>query len=358
MQRVTLIDNYDSFTFNLVHYLGELGADVAVWRNDEISVEETLADEAGRDRAVARPLHAQRGRHLPRPRARGERHDADPRRLPRPSGDRPGFRRRGRARAAPMHGKVSRIAHNARGLFRGVNGPFQATRYHSLVIDRDTAPDELEVTAETDDGLIMGVAHRDRPVHGVQFHPESIASEHGHEILRNFLDLAAAFKRARPDAPERSGARMESFKPLIAKVAAGASLSRAEAAAAFDAMLSGEVTPAQMGGFLMALRVRGESVEEITGAVAAMRAKMLRGEGAGRRDRHRRHRRRRLRLLQCLDARLDHRRRLRRARRQARQSRRLLEIRRRRHARRARRQDRASARGRRALHRARPASAS
>ena len=143
---------------------------------------------------------------------------------------------------------------------------------------------------------------------------------------------------------------MESFKPLIAKVATGATLNRAEAAAAFDAMLSGEVTPAQMGGFLMALRVRGESVEEITGAVAAMRAKMLRvkappdaidvvgtgGDGSG--------------SYNVSTLRLDHRRRLRRSGRQARQSRGFLEIGRRRHAGRARRQDRAPARRRRALH--------
>ncbi len=121
---------------------------------------------------------------------------------------------------------------------------------------------------------------------------------------------------------------MEAFKPLIAKVAAGAELTRAEAFDAFEAMLSGDVTPAQIGGFLMALRVRGEGVEEITGAVAAMRARMLRVKRARGRDRHRRHRRRRLRLLQCLDAGLDHRRRLRRAGRQARQPRRLVEIRR------------------------------
>jgi anthranilate synthase component II len=97
----------------------------------------------------------------------------------------------------PMHGKVSRIEHNARGLFRGLNGPFQATRYHSLVIERSTVPAELEVGAEADDGLIMAVSHRERPAHGVQFHPESIASEHGHQILRNFLDLAAAFHARR-----------------------------------------------------------------------------------------------------------------------------------------------------------------
>jgi anthranilate synthase component 2 len=95
---------------------------------------------------------------------------------------------------APLHGKVSKVTHNARGIFRGLNGPFEATRYHSLIIDRATVPEELEVSAETDDGLIMAIAHRDRPVYGVQFHPESIASEHGRDILRNFLDLAAAFR--------------------------------------------------------------------------------------------------------------------------------------------------------------------
>jgi anthranilate synthase component II len=93
----------------------------------------------------------------------------------------------------PVHGKLSLIKHKGAGVFRGINGPFQATRYHSLVIDRASMPTELAVTAETDDRLVMGLAHNKLPVHGVQFHPESIASEHGHLILRNFLDLAAAW---------------------------------------------------------------------------------------------------------------------------------------------------------------------
>ncbi len=194
MQRVALIDNYDSFTFNLVHYLSELGADVTVWRNDEISVEDTLAGEP--DAIVLSPgpcTPNEAGICLDLVRAAS---DTTP-----ILGVCLGHQAIGQAfggdvvRArAPMHGKVSRISHNARGVFRGLNGPFQATRYHSLVIDRSTAPPELEVSAETDDGLIMAVAHRDRPVHGVQFHPESIASEHGRQILRNFLDLAAAFR--------------------------------------------------------------------------------------------------------------------------------------------------------------------
>jgi anthranilate synthase component 2 len=194
--RVTLIDNYDSFTFNLVHYIGELGADVKVWRNDEISVEEALDEEP--DALVLSPgpcTPNEAGICLDLVRAAGATkpilgvclgHQAI------------GQVFGGRVVRAPvpMHGKISRVSHNARGLFRGVNGPFHATRYHSLVIDRVTAPEDLEITAEADDGLIMAVSHRDRPVHGVQFHPESIASEHGRTILKNFLDLANAFNDA------------------------------------------------------------------------------------------------------------------------------------------------------------------
>ena len=194
--RVTLIDNYDSFTFNLVHYIGELGADVKVWRNDAISVEEALDEEP--DALVLSPgpcTPNEAGICLDLVRAAGATkpilgvclgHQAI------------GQVFGGRVVRAPvpMHGKISRVSHNARGLFRGVNGPFHATRYHSLVIDRATAPEDLEITAEADDGLIMAVSHRDRPVHGVQFHPESIASEHGRTILKNFLDLANAFNDA------------------------------------------------------------------------------------------------------------------------------------------------------------------
>jgi anthranilate synthase component 2 len=196
--RVTLIDNYDSFTFNLVHYLGELGADVKVWRNDEKSVQDVLADlpdaivlspgpcspnEAG----ICLALVAKASSSTPilgvclGHQAIGQAFGGEVIRAP-----------------APMHGKVSRVSHRSRGLFRGLNGPFQATRYHSLLIRRETTPAELEITAETDDGLIMAVQHRDRPVHGVQFHPESIASEHGRVLIGNFLEIARAFNAAYP----------------------------------------------------------------------------------------------------------------------------------------------------------------
>jgi anthranilate synthase component 2 len=195
--RVTLIDNYDSFTFNLVHYLGELGAEVEVWRNDERGVEAILAEDP--DAIVLSPgpctpneagicLELTRAARATTPilgvclgcQTIGQAFDGRVVRAP-----------------VPMHGKLSRVTHGAKGLFRGVNGPFQATRYHSLVIDRASAPAELEITAESDDGLIMAVAHRRHPAHGVQFHPESIASEHGRLILKNFLDIALAFRTAR-----------------------------------------------------------------------------------------------------------------------------------------------------------------
>lgn len=199
MPRVALIDNYDSFTFNLVHYLGELGADVSVWRNDEIGVGEVL--EARPDAIVLSPgpcTPNEAGICLDLVRAAS---DSTP-----ILGVCLGHQAIGQAfggevvRAPqPLHGKTSRINHNARGLFRGLNGPFEATRYHSLILERNTKPDALDVSAETDDGLIMAVEHREKPVYGVQFHPESIASEHGRDILRNFLELAATF-RARETA--------------------------------------------------------------------------------------------------------------------------------------------------------------
>ncbi len=197
MPNVTLIDNYDSFTFNLVHYLGALGADVSVWRNDEISVADVMAakpdaivlspgpctpNEAGicldlvRAAAASTPLLGVCLGHQ----AIGQAFGGEIVRA-----------------SAPMHGKLSRITHNSSGIFRGINGPFQATRYHSLLIERSTAPAELEISAQTDDGAIMGVAHRTLPVHGVQFHPESILSEHGHLMLKNFLELADAYNRGR-----------------------------------------------------------------------------------------------------------------------------------------------------------------
>ncbi len=187
---IILIDNYDSFTFNLVHYLGGLGADVVVHRNDKISVEDVIALEPNGIVLSPGPCT---------PNEAGICLDL----IAKASGTIPilgvclGHQAIGQAfggkviRAPQMvHGKLSEVKHNATGVFRGINGPFKATRYHSLIVDRATMPAALKVNAETD-GLIMGMAHESLPVHGVQFHPESIASEHGHLMLKNFLDIAA-----------------------------------------------------------------------------------------------------------------------------------------------------------------------
>ena len=199
MTRVLIVDNYDSFTWNLVHLIGPLASAVDVVRNDEIGVDEILA--ARPDAVVLSPGPCT-------PNEAGICLD-----LVRRAADRVpmlgvclGLQTMGQAfggrvvRApAPMHGKVSDISHTATGLFHGLNGPFEATRYHSLVVDRASCPATLDVTAESEDGLIMALSHRDLPVHGVQFHPESVMSRHGDTLVRNFLRLAADWNAAADD---------------------------------------------------------------------------------------------------------------------------------------------------------------
>jgi anthranilate synthase component 2 len=196
MTAVTLIDNYDSFTWNLWHYLGQLGCEVTVHRNDAVAAEDVVAAEPDaivlspgpctpREAGICCEVIAQAKDRIPLfgvclgHQAIGQVLGGDVVRA-----------------AVPMHGKLSEIHHEGRGVFRGINGPFKATRYHSLIVGRETLPDGLDVTAETSDGTIMGLSHRTAPLHGVQFHPESIMSDHGHRILQNFLDLAADWNRA------------------------------------------------------------------------------------------------------------------------------------------------------------------
>jgi len=211
---IVLIDNYDSFTFNLFHYLGGLGANVVVYRNDKISADAVL--ESNPEAIVLSPGPCT-------PNEAGicleliEKASATIPVLGVCLGHQVvGQAFGGRIVRAPklMHGKLSQIRTNESGVFRGINAPFQATRYHSLIVERAGLPRELAVTAETDDGVIMGLAHADRPVHGVQFHPESIASENGHLILKNFLDIAADWnaKRGRTTsvARRRAPARVAS----------------------------------------------------------------------------------------------------------------------------------------------------
>ncbi len=201
-----LIDNYDSFTYNLVHYLGELGAVSEVVRNDKITPQAALKmkpkaivlspgpctpNEAG----ICLDLIAEAAGRVPLlgvclgHQAIGQAYGGKVVRAP-----------------VPMHGKLSTIRHKGKGLFEGCPSRFEVTRYHSLIVERKSLPDCLQVTAETSDGIIMGLEHTSHPVHGVQFHPESIASEEGHALLANFLKLAGISPRRRNASRRRDAA--------------------------------------------------------------------------------------------------------------------------------------------------------
>jgi anthranilate synthase component II len=193
-----LIDNYDSFTYNLVHFLGELGAPCEVHRNDKITTDEVLKkkpkaivlspgpctpNEAG----ICLDLIAKAGPKIPLlgvclgHQSIGQVYGGKVIRAP-----------------EPLHGKLSTIHHFDKSVFKGLPERFQVTRYHSLIVEKKSLPDCLDITAETDDGIIMGLMHKTHPVHGVQFHPESIASEQGHALLANFLTLAGMTPKKRP----------------------------------------------------------------------------------------------------------------------------------------------------------------
>jgi anthranilate synthase component 2 len=195
--KTLVIDNYDSFTYNLVHLLGELGAEPLVYRNDKITLDEIaeMAPEAillspgpktPTEAGICLDVIDRFGPTIPilgvclGHQAIGQAMGGDVIRAPQ-----------------MMHGKTSRIEHKGKGIFRGLNSGFDATRYHSLIVRHDTLPDVLEVTASTADGLIMGLQHKSQPMHGVQFHPESIASENGHALLQNFLNIARDFNLRR-----------------------------------------------------------------------------------------------------------------------------------------------------------------
>jgi anthranilate synthase/aminodeoxychorismate synthase-like glutamine amidotransferase len=185
---IVMIDNYDSFTYNLVQYLGEMGADLRVFRNDEVTVEEVEAMEP--DQVIISPgpcTPDQAGISVPLIQAMAGKVPV--------LGVCLGHQSIGQAFGGEivraerlMHGKTSPVFHRGEGVFQGLPSPFEATRYHSLLIRRETLPDCLEITAETEQGEIMGVRHTDLPVEGVQFHPESVLTEHGKDLLRNFIE--------------------------------------------------------------------------------------------------------------------------------------------------------------------------
>ncbi|MBI1792709.1 MAG: anthranilate phosphoribosyltransferase [Chloroflexi bacterium] len=262
---LVLIDNYDSFTYNLVQYLGELGADIKVFRNDQISLNELIALKP--DQLVISPgpgepikdggVSAEAIKHF--------------------TGKIPvlgvclghqclGAVYGGKVDRAPrlMHGKTSPVNHNGQGIFKDIPSPFEGMRYHSLVV-YEPVPAELEIIAATSEGEVMGLKHKQHPTYGVQFHPESILTEHGKLLLKNFLEL-------KMPVTEHGTRNMEFLKPFIAKIINRTDLTADEAEEAMNLIMTGQATPAQVSAYLVSLRMKGETIPEITGSVRAMRA--------------------------------------------------------------------------------------
>jgi anthranilate synthase/phosphoribosyltransferase len=258
---LVLIDNYDSFTYNLVQYFGELGADIKVFRNDQVTMNQLIAlnpshlvispgpgepikDDGISSEAIKHfdgkiPVLGVCLGHQALGAVFGGKVD--------------------RAQRL-MHGKTSKVTHNGQGIFKDIPSPFEAMRYHSLVV-YDPIPAELEVTAVTPEEEIMGLKHKDHHTYGVQFHPESILTEHGKQLLKNFLDLNPAPAKGEPAM----------LKPFIAKAINRTDLTADEAEQAMNVIMTGQATQAQIGAYLVALRMKGETVPEIKGSVRAMR---------------------------------------------------------------------------------------
>ena len=259
---LALIDNYDSFTYNLVQYLGELGAEIRVFRNDQVSLDELIALKP--DHLVVSPGPGE-------PIKDG---GVSPEAVRHFTGKIPvlgvclGHQCLGAVyggkvdRAARlMHGKTSSVKHNGQGIFKDIPSPFEGMRYHSLIV-HEPVPAELEVLATTSEGEIMALKHREHPTYGVQFHPESILTEHGKKLLKNFLDLKPA---------PAAGGEQAMLKPFIAKAINRVDLTAEEAEEAMNIIMTGQATHAQIGAYLVALRMKGETIPEITGSVRAMR---------------------------------------------------------------------------------------
>ncbi len=283
---ILVIDNYDSFTYNLVQMLAALGAEVEVRRNDALSAPDALAleptgivispgpgtpDDAGISREVVKLAYEKRvpllGVCLGH-QCIAEVFGGNICRAPK-----------------PVHGKIDQIAHDGTGLFTGIPSPFSATRYHSLCVVEETLPERLFVTARTPDGVIMGLSHRSAPIHGVQFHPESVLTPEGAKLLANFLDEAGEVSLAgetggvaqvvaAAGGSTRAAcelADVASVAQAIARVTAGDALSEEAAHRVMALIMDGEATPAQISALVTGLRMKGETVDEIVGFARAMR---------------------------------------------------------------------------------------
>jgi anthranilate phosphoribosyltransferase len=283
---ILIVDNYDSFTYNLVQLLAALGAEIEVRRNDTLTAEEALAlkpagivvspgpgtpDDAGISRDVIRAAAAAGvpvlGVCLGH-QCIAEVYGATVCRAPK-----------------AVHGKTDEVTHVGRDLFAGIPSPFTATRYHSLCVDADSIPDVLEVQARTPDGVIMGLRHRELPVFGVQFHPESVLTPEGTKLLANFLDVTgevplASGASGTPGLVAAGGgaarasagtAEVVSAGGAIGRVATGASLTEDEAYLVMNQIMDGEATPSQISALITGMRMKGETVDEIVGFARAMR---------------------------------------------------------------------------------------
>ena len=273
---ILMIDNYDSFTYNVYQYIGSLYPQIQVVRNDEITIEEIknlqnlealvispgpgYPDSAGISKDVIKTF----GKDIPilgiclGHQAIGEVYG-------------------GKVVPAKelMHGKMSEITiDNKNPLFEGLEDKIYAARYHSLIIDDETIPDKLEIIGRDEKGQIMAVCHKEYPVYGIQFHPESILTEMGMKILENFLTNIAGIRLGDSTKEETmSAVNQETLKPFLAKIVEGNHLTEEEAYKAMDCIMSGNATDAQMGSFLTGLRMNHETPEEITGFAKVMRAK-------------------------------------------------------------------------------------
>lgn len=276
MNLLLMIDNYDSFTYNLVQELGRLGAEIKVVRNDEQTVAAILAEkpqgiiispgpctpnEAGVSLELLTEIahRAEQGEIIP---VLGVclGHQA----LAKAMG--------GRVVRAPqvVHGKKSKIYHNGRGLFAGLEQGFTAGRYHSLIVDRESLSADWEVSAYTENGLVMGLQHRRFPFYGVQFHPESILTREGEKILQQFLELCVSQKQELSQA-EKGERSMSGIREALDKLSVGGDLTEELAAQVMIELLAGDIAPSQVGALLLGLRVKGETAEEIAGFARVLR---------------------------------------------------------------------------------------
>ncbi|HEY3318363.1 MAG TPA: anthranilate phosphoribosyltransferase [Coriobacteriia bacterium] len=273
---ILVVDNYDSFTYNLVQLLAALGAEVRVERNDEVSPGQVLAmepkgvvvspgpgvpSEAGASEAIIAAA-AEAGIPVLGV-CLGHQAVAEV------------FGGKVVLAPAPVHGKTADVLHEGTGVLKGMPKPFTATRYHSLVVEAESVPACLEVTARTDDGLVMALQHREKPVFGVQFHPESVLTPEGVVILENFLklagEIAADEPEAAPAAPAVLPGSSDAVRSAISRAVAGESMGEDEAHEVMGSIMDGEATPAQIASLVTAVRMKGETVDEITGFARAMR---------------------------------------------------------------------------------------